>query len=124
MVRDKGAWTAFSFKNDKMLKDEVAKISEGKGANLVFEAIGGDVFKSAIEWYVNFKFHEDIKNDFILIRIFINISVAPEGKVIIAGFTSRDMPQLSMGDILQLPSFSLIGVSLLNYRNKMQSVYR
>ncbi len=51
-------------------------------------------------------------------------SVAPEGKVIIAGFTSRETPQLSMTDILQLPSFSLIGVSLMNYRNKMLPVYR
>lgn len=52
------------------------------------------------------------------------LSVAVEGKVIVAGFTSRDAPELPMNDLMQLPSFSLIGVSLTNYRNKMLPVYR
>ncbi|KAK7603555.1 hypothetical protein V9T40_003554 [Parthenolecanium corni] len=100
LVREKGAWTAFSFRNDKIVKGEVDKISEGKGVDVVFEAVGGEVFKSALE------------------------CVRAEGKVIVAGFTSRDMTQLTLADIIQLPSFSLIGVSLFNYRNKMLPVYR
>ncbi|XP_065211235.1 quinone oxidoreductase-like protein 2 [Planococcus citri] len=100
LVRDKGAWAAFTFRGDKILKEEVSKISNGKGADIVFEAVGGDVFKSAME------------------------CIAVEGKVIVGGFTSRDAPQLPLNDLIQLPSFSLIGVSLSNYRSKMFPVYR
>lgn len=32
------------------MKGEVDKISEGKGVDVVFEAVGGEVFKSALEW--------------------------------------------------------------------------
>lgn len=100
LVRDKGAWAAFTFRGDKILKEEVSKISNGKGADVVYEAVGGDIFRSAME------------------------CVAVEGKVIVGGFTSRDAPELPLNDLVQLPSFSLIGVSLSNYRTKMFPVYR
>lgn len=50
LVRDKGAWAAFTFRSEKVLKDEVSKISNGKGADIIFEAVGGGLFKSAMEW--------------------------------------------------------------------------
>ena len=53
LVRDKGAWAAFTYRNAKSLKEEVAKISDGEGAGIVFEAVGGEVFKSALEWCVS-----------------------------------------------------------------------
>ena len=50
LVRDKGAWAAFTFRTDKILKSEVDKASNGKGADVIFEAVGGEVFNSALEW--------------------------------------------------------------------------
>ncbi len=63
-MRERGAWAAFTYKNDKILKDEVAKISEGKGATLVFEAVGGEIFKSALEWLVCVTLFEVLSSNF------------------------------------------------------------
>jgi NADPH:quinone reductase-like Zn-dependent oxidoreductase len=39
LVRDKGAWAAFTFRTDKVLKAEVDKASNGRGADVIFEAV-------------------------------------------------------------------------------------
>jgi len=51
-------------------------------------------------------------------------SVGHEGKVIVAGFASLQLPQLNINELLRRPSFSLIGVSLNNYRTHSVRIYR
>lgn len=51
-------------------------------------------------------------------------SVRQEGKVVVAGFTSLQLPQLNINELLRRPSFSLIGVSLNNYRIHSIQIYR
>ncbi|XP_075235692.1 quinone oxidoreductase-like protein 2 isoform X2 [Lycorma delicatula] len=98
-LRSKGAWSALKY-TDKKLRERVQEISGRHGADIVFETVGGDLFESAIH------------------------SVAPEGKVIIGGFASQRIPDLQMSELLTLPSFSLIGVSLRNYRETNYKIYR
>ena len=50
-------------------------------------------------------------------------SVADEGKIIVAGFASKQIPQVS-GEELMENSFSILGVSLDQYRRKKFEVYR
>lgn len=53
-----------------------------------------------------------------------HFSVGHEGKVVVAGFTSLKLPQLNINELLSRPSFSLIGVSLNNYRTHSIKLYR
>uniref|UniRef100_A0A8D9BDV4 Quinone oxidoreductase-like protein 2 homolog n=1 Tax=Cacopsylla melanoneura TaxID=428564 RepID=A0A8D9BDV4_9HEMI len=100
LIRQKGAWAALTFTNEKSLVKKVLEVSGGKYANVVFEAVGGEVFKAAMH------------------------CVGHEGKLIVAGFSSKVIPEVYMGELLQLPSISLIGVSLGNYRKHAPRIYR
>jgi len=51
-------------------------------------------------------------------------SVGHEGKVLVAGFASLQLPQLNINELLRRPSFSLIGISLNNYRTHSVRIYR
>lgn len=50
LIRQKGAWAALTFTNEKSLVNKVLEVSGGKYANVVFEAVGGEVFKAAMHW--------------------------------------------------------------------------
>lgn len=100
LIRQKGAWAALTFTNEQSLVKKVLEVSGGKYANVVFEAVGGDVFKAAMH------------------------CVGHEGKLVIAGFSSKVIPEVYMSELLQLPSVSLIGVSLGNYRKHAPKIYR
>lgn len=119
IVRDKGAFISFEIKNPTSLCKRVLKETEGKGVDVVFDAVGGEIFPSALDWY-------NILNKYLLLkRIYIfDFSVGHEGKVIVAGFNSLQLPQLNINELLSRPSFSLIGVSLNNYRTHSISIYR
>ncbi|XP_022203775.2 quinone oxidoreductase-like protein 2 [Nilaparvata lugens] len=99
LLRQKGAWSAITF-GEKGLKKKVAELSGKLGVDTVFETVGDEVFNTAIH------------------------SVAHEGKVIVAGFASQKIPDIPMSELLTLPSFSLIGVSLRDYRETNYNVYR
>lgn len=49
LVREKGAFAAIKY-NKKTLLKEVKKHTDGKGVNVVFDATGGEVFESALQW--------------------------------------------------------------------------
>ena len=49
LVRDKGAFAAVNYQRGKM-KSRVADITDGKGAKLIFDAVGGDLFKDCLDW--------------------------------------------------------------------------
>lgn len=56
--------------------------------------------------------------------MYFYFSVGHEGKVVVAGFNSLQLPQLNINELLRRPSFSLIGVSLNNYRTHSINIYR
>lgn len=125
IVRDKGAFISFEIKSPESLCKRVLKETDGKGVDVVFDAVGGEIFPSALDWY------SVIFNQFLMKFIhYISLlpgfyfSVGHEGKVIVAGFASLQLPQLNINELLRRPSFGLIGVSLNNYRTHSVRIYR
>jgi len=98
IVRQKGAWAALKY-NEKHVLKKVKEVTEGKGIEVVFDAVGGDVFKTALE------------------------CVAYEGKVIVAGFASRVIPHIKTTSLLP-KAISIMGLSLSRYRELDNAVYR
>jgi NADPH2:quinone reductase len=98
LVRDRGAWATITF-GKQNLAAEVKKVTDGLGVSIIIDSVGGDVFNQVIK------------------------CVADEGKVIVAGFASKKIPQISGDDLLE-NSFSVLGVSLEQYRKKKFDVYR
>lgn len=98
LVRKKGAWAALKY-NKKHINAKVREVTSGKGVDIIFDAVGGDVFSACLE------------------------SVAHEGSVIVAGFASRVIPHIETSQLLP-KSVSLIGLSLTHYRDADNSVYR
>lgn len=98
LVREKGAWAALMYKKKDLLAT-VNDVSEGKGAKIVFDAVGGERFLDLLE------------------------CIAHEGKVIVAGFASRQIPKIPT-HLLLPKSSALIGVSLTHYREADNALYR
>ncbi|CAG0892507.1 unnamed protein product [Cyprideis torosa] len=98
LVREKGAWAALSF-DKSHLRKKVKELTSGAGVDLIFEAVGGEVFDAALE------------------------CAAFESKVIVAGFASQQIPTIRTSALLP-KSVSLIGVSLTHYRWAKLDVYR
>ncbi|XP_045624282.1 quinone oxidoreductase-like protein 2 homolog [Procambarus clarkii] len=98
LVRKKGAWSALKY-NKKHIMAKVNEMTNGKGVDIVFDAVGGDIFNDCLQ------------------------CVAHEGKVIVAGFASRVIPHIETSQLLP-KAVSLIGLSLTHYRDADNSVYR
>ncbi|KAK4309027.1 hypothetical protein Pmani_019287 [Petrolisthes manimaculis] len=98
LVRQKGAWAALKYNKSHILK-KVAEVTEGKGVDIVFDAVGGEVFNACLS------------------------CVAHEGSVIVAGFASRVIPHIETSQLLP-KSVSLIGLSLTHYREANNEVYK
>lgn len=98
LVRQKGAWAALKY-NKKHIIAKVNEVTDGKGVDIIFDAVGGDIFSDCLP------------------------CVAHEGRVIVAGFASRVIPHIETS--LLLPkAVSVIGLSLTHYRDADNSVYR
>lgn len=54
---------------------------------------------------------------------FKNFSAADEAKIVVAGFASKKIPQFTADELME-NSFSIIGVSLEQYRKKKYDVYK
>lgn len=52
IVRDKGAFISFEIKNPQSMCKRVLKETENKGVDVVFDAVGGEIFPSALDWYL------------------------------------------------------------------------
>lgn len=77
------------------LRDQVAAATDGHGADLVIDMVGGEVFGSSLR------------------------AVAPNGRIVVVGFTSGTIPTLRTNYLL-LKSISVIG-STLHYYMKHES---
>lgn len=98
LVRKKGAWAALKY-NKKHIDAKVKEVTNGKGVDIVFDAVGGEIFSACLA------------------------NVAHEGSVIVAGFASRVIPHIETSQLLP-KAVSLIGLSLTHYREADNAVYR
>ncbi|KAL7643946.1 UNVERIFIED_CONTAM: hypothetical protein RMT77_005957 [Armadillidium vulgare] len=98
LVREKGAWAAIKY-NVKHLHKKVEEVTEGKGVDVIFDAVGGEVFTNSLP------------------------CIANEGRVIVAGFASRVIPHIETSQLLP-KAVALIGISLNHYRITNKEVYR
>ncbi|KAG0724526.1 Quinone oxidoreductase-like protein 2 [Chionoecetes opilio] len=98
LVRQKGAWAALKY-NKKHIEAKVKEVTDGRGVDVVFDAIGGDAFHDCFSW------------------------VCHEGTVIVAGFASRVIPNIETGQLLP-KAVSLVGLSLSHYQQANNAVYR
>ena len=49
IVKSKGAIAAIDY-NKESLKDKVKELTGGKGANIILDAVGGDIFDQCLRW--------------------------------------------------------------------------
>ncbi|KAJ9592760.1 hypothetical protein L9F63_015571 [Diploptera punctata] len=98
LLREKGAWAALTF-NPKETVKKCDEVTKGHGVRIVFDSVGSEYFNMVLK------------------------CVAPEGVVIVGGTASRLVPSIKTSELLPR-SFSLIGVSMRNYRASNNAVYR
>ena len=51
LVKQRGASDAIDY-NTESVKDRVKELTNGKGANIIIDAVGGDIFDQCVRWYV------------------------------------------------------------------------
>ncbi len=49
IVKSKGAFAAIDY-NKESIKDKVKELTDGKGANIILDAVGGDIFDQCLRW--------------------------------------------------------------------------
>lgn len=98
LLRERGAWAALTFSPKETVK-KCNEVTNNQGVRIVFDSVGSQYFNIVLK------------------------CVAPEGIVIVGGTASRLVPSITTSELLPR-SFSLIGVSLRNYRASNNSVYR
>lgn len=87
---EQGADHAIGYDN---LKDEVKALTDGKGADVVYDSVGGDAFKAASRF------------------------MAPEGRLLIIGFASGEIPQLPV-NLTLVKEYAVVGVFWGNWTRR------
>lgn len=90
IARDKGAEFTINYKTEN-LKDKIKEFTGGKGANVVYDPVGGEVFRQTFR------------------------AMAPEGRMLVIGFASGDIPQVPANHLL-VKNIELIGFYWGAYR--------
>ncbi|XP_066547730.1 quinone oxidoreductase-like protein 2 [Amia ocellicauda] len=88
----KGAFASINYTTGN-LKEELKKITNKKGVDVVFDAVGGDVFKDALS------------------------SLSWEGRIVVVGFAGGAIPSIP-ANLLLLKNISALGVFWGRYRDK------
>lgn len=83
VARRKGAEFTINYK-DEDVRERLKEITEGKGVNVVYDAVGGDIFRACFR------------------------AMAPEGRILVIGFASGDVPQVPANHLL-VKNIELIG---------------
>ncbi len=83
IAREKGAEFTINYKNEN-IRDKIREYTGGKGANVVYDPVGGDVFRQSFR------------------------AMAPEGRMLVIGFASGDIPQVPANHLL-VKNIELIG---------------
>ena len=91
---EQGADHAIGYDN---LKEEIKQLTDGKGADVVYDSVGGDAFKAASRF------------------------MAPDGRLLIIGFASG--PQLPV-NLTLVKEYSVVGVFWGNWTRRCPADYR
>ena len=83
VARSKGAEFTVNYK-DEDVRERLKEITEGKGVNVVYDAVGGDIFRACFR------------------------AMAPEGRILVIGFASGNIPQVPANHLL-VKNIELIG---------------
>ena len=70
LVKQRGAIEAIDY-NSENVKDRVKELTNGKGANVIIDAVGGDIFDQCVRWYVETTFdgkNNEIHSDIVLLH--------------------------------------------------------
>jgi len=94
-----GADHAVDVTDGHALPQLVTEVTEGRGADIVIDLVGGDLFE-------------------VIRRL-----VAFEGRVVIVGFTGGSIPQIRVNQLL-LRSFAVLGVNALTVLEKYPDIHR
>jgi NADPH:quinone reductase len=97
--RSAGADVIVDVTDVSRLTDAVNEHTDGRGADVVLDMVGGDLFEAA--------------------RRFI----APEGRIVIVGFTSGTIPHIRLNQVL-LRNFGVMGVNALTVLREYPLVHR
>ena len=81
------------------LRDAVRAVTDGKGADVVLELVGGELFSQALR------------------------ATAWEGRVVAIGFASGDLPVVKVGHLL-VKNIGVMGLQVSVYRDKEPDVFR
>ena len=84
VCRSLGADHAFNYKTADFV-EEVKKVTGGRGADVIYDPVGGDVFDRSTR------------------------CVAFEGRIVVVGFTSGRIPQVAAGHVL-VKNYSVVGL--------------
>ena len=95
IAKEQGADHVIGYDN---LKDEVKALTGGKGADVVYDSVGGDAFKAASRF------------------------MAPNGRLLIIGFASGEIPQLPV-NLTLVKEYSVVGVFWGNWTRRDPAAY-
>ncbi|HWL97619.1 MAG TPA: NADPH:quinone oxidoreductase family protein [Nocardioidaceae bacterium] len=82
-----------------MLRDDVRRLTDGRGADVVLETVGGDVFTQVLR------------------------ATAWEGRVVVIGFASGDLPTVKAG-LLLVKNIGVLGLQVSDYRDREPETVR
>ncbi|PCI50941.1 MAG: hypothetical protein COB49_03235 [Alphaproteobacteria bacterium] len=91
LARTRGAEFTINYKTED-LRGKIKEYTGGKGANVVYDPVGGDVFRQSFR------------------------AMAPEGRMLVIGFASGDIPQVPANHLL-VKNIELIGFYWGAYRD-------
>ncbi|CAH1778203.1 unnamed protein product [Owenia fusiformis] len=92
LIKKFGAKYAIDYKKES-IRERVKEITKGKGANIIFDAVGGDVFNECLR------------------------SIAFEGRIVVVGFASGEIPKIP-ANILLVKSCSAVGLYWGSYSQR------
>ena len=81
------------------LRDRVRDLTGGRGADVVLESVGGEVFRAALR------------------------ATAWEGRIVVIGFASGEIPEIKAGHVL-VKNISVLGLQVSDYRDREPGAVR
>lgn len=81
------------------LRDRVRELTGGRGADVVLETVGGEVFRAALR------------------------ATAWEGRLVVIGFASAEIPEIKAGHLL-VKNISVLGLQVSDYRDREPAAVR
>jgi NADPH2:quinone reductase len=85
--------------NTETFKERVFELTDGRGADVILESVGGDLFTASMR------------------------AIAWEGRLVIIGFASGEIPTVKAGYVL-VKNMTLIGLQSSDYRERESETFR